>query len=594
MFEQLRKNVKFYGRLFGMLRSVGGHDAEGNTTNDDYIGPALLAHKDKLAIIFEGQRWTYGDLDAQATKRANWALSLGLKPRDTIAMMMENRPEFIATIIAMGRIGVRLALINTHLSGDQLAHCLRISEAKALILGHELSDNYEATRDHIDFPLEIYSDGGAIDGLTHLDPLLSDATLIDPAVRGDLQARDILLYIYTSGTTGLPKAVKLSHFRFNFASSAFNQITNTKKGGRLYVVLPLYHGTGLYALWTALRSGATVVLRRKFSATHFWTDCVEHKVTNFVYIGELMRYLLNTPPVPEETQHQVVACGGNGMRPEVWAPFKERFGINDIVEFYGATESNFFLVNFDSTNGSVGRLVPIMRKIMDVNIIKYDVENDEVVRGPDGFCVACEPGEVGEAMSILEKPDEEMPMPYEGYTDDQATEKKKIRDVFIKGDAYYRSGDLLSFDAKGYYYFHDRIGDTFRWKSENVSTAEVSEMVSQFPAIQEANIYGVEIPHHDGKAGMAAVVVDNNFDLAAFKAHVDENLVVYARPVFVRLLSEMQTTGTLKHQKTHLVSEGFDPRKLADPIYFADPATGAYEQIDAARYDEICNGNVRF
>jgi fatty-acyl-CoA synthase len=341
------------------------------------------------------------------------------------------------------------------------------------------------------------------------------------------------------------------------------------------------------AAGSALMSGAVLVLARKFSARRFWSDCRENEVTSFQYIGELCRYLLHAPEHADETRHRVRVCIGNGLRPEIWEQFQERFGIPKIIEFYGATEGNVALMNLDGKVGAIGRLPRIVRGVMGVALIRYDVAKDEHERGPKGFCIPCKPGEVGEAIGRITAMSR-----FDGYSSPEATEKKILRNVFKTGDAYFRTGDLMRMDDEDYFYFVDRIGDTFRWKGENVSTNEVAEVLSVCPGVKEANVYGVTVPGQDGRAGMAALVVEPGFDPAALAERAARELPAYARPVFVRLLPQIEITGTFKHRKVELVKEGFDPAAISDPLYFLDGERG-YVRLDPALFGRIARGEQR-
>jgi fatty-acyl-CoA synthase len=335
-------------------------------------------------------------------------------------------------------------------------------------------------------------------------------------------------------------------------------------------------------------SGGSIVIARKFSASQFWSDCVRHEVTTIQYIGELCRYLVNSPPHPEERRHRIRSAMGNGLRPDVWQAFQERFAIPRIVEFYGATEGNLALLNTSGRLGAVGQLPGFVRKRLGIELVRYDVESESLVRGPDGLCERCAPNEAGELLIQITGSTR-----FEGYTNSSASEKKILRDAFVKGDAYFRTGDLLRVDEDGFYYFVDRIGDTFRWKGENVATSEVAEVITVDPGIAEANVYGVAIPNQDGRAGMAALVVNSDFDLERLSDAIHRGLAAYARPVFLRILPEMEITGTFKHRKVDLVREGFDPRQISDAIYFRDSAQGRYVPLDAALCDSILTGETR-
>jgi fatty-acyl-CoA synthase len=302
---------------------------------------------------------------------------------------------------------------------------------------------------------------------------------------------------------------------------------------------------------------------------------------------------VNAPPSEGEKKHTIRLCCGNGMRPDVWPLFKERFRIPQILEFYAATEGNVASFNFDGTPGAVGRLPSYLAHRFPTRIVKFDVETEEPVRDKSGNCIVCEPGEVGEAIGQILNDPSKPANRFEGYADAEATKKKILRDVFEKGDAWFRTGDLLRQDAKGYFYFVDRIGDTFRWKGENVSTSEVAETVTVFPGIAEATVYGVPVKGQDGKAGMIAIVAAERPDMKALRAHVVQSLPDYARPLFVRLKRELDITGTFKQRKVDLAKEGFDPSATKDELYFHHPVEGAYVPLDAALYAKIQSGSFR-
>jgi fatty-acyl-CoA synthase len=402
------------------------------------------------------------------------------------------------------------------------------------------------------------------------------------------------LFIYTSGTTGLPKAANINHYRVQSIMFGFNAAMRMKKDDRIYVCLPLYHTSGgVLAAGAALTAGACVVIRERFSASTFWDDIVRHDCTIFQYIGELCRYLLNSPTHPLETSHRIRLACGNGLRPDIWADFQRRFRIPKILEWYAATEGNAVFFNFDSKIGAVGRIPKWMERRFVTEVIRLDLDSEQPVRGDDGSCIKCKPGEVGEVISQILNDPKKPSQRFDGYADQSATEKKILRDVFEKGDRWFRTGDLMRKDALGYYYFIDRIGDTFRWKGENVATSEVSEAITVFPGIKEANVYGVRVPGAEGRAGMAALVVEDDLDLEGFYRHVVQQLPAYSRPIFLRIRAEIETTSTFKQRKVDLVKEGFDPAASADPIYFLSPDRQAYVRLDPALYAEILNGKLR-
>jgi fatty-acyl-CoA synthase len=362
----------------------------------------------------------------------------------------------------------------------------------------------------------------------------------------------------------------------------------------MYDCLPLYHTAGgVLATGALLLRGGSVVIRERFSAREFWDDVVRWECTCFQYIGELCRYLLNSPPHPREREHRLRLACGNGLRPDVWLQFKDRFRIPKIIEFYGATEGNVSLFNFEGRPGAVGRVPWYLAARFPTKVVRFDVERQQPVRDRHGFCVECEVDEPGEVIGKILKDAARPGARFEGYATDADTDKKILRDVFEKGDVWFRTGDIMRKDKDGYFYFLDRIGDTFRWKGENVSTTEVEEAAGHFDGILEANVYGVAVRGRDGRAGMAAVVADDHLDLAALREHFVRRLPDYARPVFLRIREGIDVTSTFKQKKLDLVADGFDPGRTHDPIYFNDPARKAFVRVDAALYDDINQGRVR-
>jgi fatty-acyl-CoA synthase len=546
------------------------------------------------AILYQDRSITYGELEEGANRYAHWGAGIDIRRGDVVALLMENRPEYLIAWLGLLKLGAVVALINTNLRGFPLAHSIGVAEARHLILGSELAENYLEARALIEKPPIAWATGGRVEHCEDLDQALAAASCAptNPEWRAGVTCKDKAFYIFTSGTTGLPKAANISHMRMLFMMYGFSGALNSHADDRMYNVLPLYHSAGgICAVGVALTAGGTLVLRRKFSAQEFWTDCVKYQPTFFQYIGELCRYLLNAPFSPNERAHHLQAITGNGLRPEIWPIFQERFAIPKIIEFYGATEGNVSMLNYDGKVGSVGRVPNYMRKIVTTRIVRFDIEGEVPVRGPDGFCIECGPGETGEAIGqILDEPGKS----FEGYSRAADTEKKILRNVFATGDAWFRTGDLMKHDELGYFYFVDRIGDTFRWKGENVATSEVSEALGVIDGIKEANVYGVAVPGRDGRAGMASLVVAPEFDVASLAAKLAGNLPAYARPVFLRLQPEMEITGTFKQRKVELVKEGYDPDTIPDPLYVLDPETQHYVPLDKARFDEINEGRGKF
>lgn len=581
--------IRSVGRTLYRMRHV---KADSPVTIADIVEGFARDKPANAALLYEDETLTYRDLDQASNRYANWARVLGVGRGDVVALLMENRPDYIAAWLGLVKLGAVVALINTNLRGQPLAHSIATAAARHLILGEELAGAYGEARALIEAPPIAWISGGASADGEDLDAALATAPVtLDPSVRAGLTCKDRAFYIFTSGTTGLPKAANISHMRMLFMMYGFAGALDANEHDRMYNVLPLYHTAGgICALGPALTTGGSLVIRRKFSTHDFWDDCHRYRPTFFQYIGELCRYLLNAPPGPHENDHAIRAITGNGLRPEIWPVFQKRFAIPKIVEFYGATEGNVSMLNYDGTLGAVGRIPFYMRRIMTTRIVRFDVENEIPVRGDDGFCIECGDGEAGEAIGkITNEPGKN----FEGYTRKEDTQKKILRDVFEKEDAWFRTGDLMKRDAHGYFYFVDRIGDTFRWKGENVSTNEVAEAFGVIDGIKEANVYGVAVPGMDGRAGMAALVVGAGFDVAGLAAKLVGNLPAYARPLFIRLRPEMEITGTFKLRKVDLVKDGFDPGAIADPLYVFDQGTGKYVPLDAARYEGILSGQLR-
>ena len=593
MLGALNREITTLRSVAGVLSRIGNLKPDGQVTVPDLFEMWADQTPDAPALLFEDAAFSYCEFDAAANRYARWAQELGLGRGDVVALFMENRPEFIIAWFGLAKIGVTIALINTHLAHHALAHCIDVAAPKHLVLGAELAEAWASAAGQCKAKPKVWTTGGLIQGTEDLDRVLAaqDASPVRGAAREGVVSGDTCFYIFTSGTTGLPKAAKISHMRAMVMMGAFAGALRTGPQDRMYVTLPLYHSAGgICAVGMALSTGGSVVIRRKFSVHQFWDDIVRYEATLFQYIGEMCRYLLNAPPGTQERAHKLRAAIGNGLRPEIWERFKVRFGLPRIFEFYGATEGNVSLFNFDGRTGAVGRIPPYLKRMLPVKIVRFDIETEMPVRGPDGRCIECAPGEVGEAIGqITESPRSR----FEGYTKGADTEKKILRDVFVEGDAYFSTGDLMKRDRDGYFYFIDRIGDTFRWKGENVATSEVAEVLSVYPGIKEANVYGVKVPEADGRAGMASLAVAETFDLEGLSDYVAEELPAYAQPVFLRLQSEITVTGTFKHRKVDLVREGFSPQTVTDPVFFKDPRAGGYVPLDPSLADEIARGDIK-
>lgn len=538
--------------------------------------------RDAPALISEQESYSFEELARRSRRYARWALAQGLCKGDAVALVMENRAEYVAIWLGLTHVGVIAALVNVNLSGAALAHCLAAASPSVVLA----SARYEeicatALRDSRLAARLVNCDGSLRRDLE----AISDAPLdIEADARPALS--DHALYIYTSGTTGLPKAAIVSHRRVLNWAYWFCGLADVTPSDRMYDCLPLYHSVGgVVAVWATLLGGGSVVLRERFSASAFWRDVVENDCTLFQYIGELCRYLAQAPSCEAEKRHRLRLALGNGLRPDVWPLFEKRFAIPRIIEFYAATESNFSLYNVEGEPGAIGRVPAFLSARHPLRIVRFAPERDEPFRGDDGFCQICANDEPGEAIARIAND-------FEGYLDHAASEKKILRNVFEPGDAWMRSGDLMRKDARGFYYFVDRVGDTFRWKGENVATAEVAQAIASCPGVVDVSVYGVEAPGRDGRAGMAAIVAGDAFDLFGLRAHVESRLPPYARPLFLRLTPGLDVTETFKHKKRDLAAQGFDPQRVAEPLYFAAPGVSGYVAIDSSLYQRILSGAV--
>ncbi|HEY4344392.1 MAG TPA: long-chain-acyl-CoA synthetase [Parvibaculum sp.] len=593
LFKRIGNEITYLRAAMRTLGRLGDIHKHPDRTFPDVIEGFAASKPDNIAIYFEDRKISYREFNEAANRYARWAKAQGIGRGDVVALMMENRPEYLIAWLGVLKAGGAAALINTNLVKAPLAHSLNISGAQHLILGSELAESYATAVDQLEKPMQVWATGGIVQGAQNLDAALAlqSGDALPDDIRTGITINDNALYIYTSGTTGNPKAARIPHVRLLTMMGGFAAAANSTEKDRMYCVLPLYHSAGgVVAVGTVLTVGGAVIIRRKFSAREFFSDCVKYKATLIQYIGELCRYLLNSEPNPKERQHKIRLAIGNGLRPEIWPAFQKRFKIPSVLEFYGATEGNVALMNYDGTVGAVGRIPGWAKKKFNVELVRFNTETEQVVRGADGFCIKCAPGEAGEAVGKISNDPNTPTGRFEGYAKKEETEKKILRDVFEAGDQWFRTGDLLRQDKQGYFYFVDRIGDTFRWKGENVSTNEVSEAISVFPGIKEANVYGVSIPGTDGRAGMAAIVCDPSLDLEKLRKHIDKELPEYARPLFIRLSHEIEVTGTFKHRKVELVKEGIDLALVKEPIYFNSPTEKRFVPLDQALHDKICSG----
>jgi fatty-acyl-CoA synthase len=548
------------------------------------------------ALLSERQSFSFRALADRSNRYSRWALEQDLQPGATVGLLMSNCPEYMVVWLGITRVGATVALLNTNLSGAALAHCIAIVAPRHIIVSDDLMASFASAEPHLASMPHVWRYDGTAATPGTIDQALAglSGAPLATAERRAVRLADRALYIYTSGTTGLPKAANVSHHRVMAWSYWFAGMMHTGPTDRLYECLPMYHSVGgIVATGSVLVSGGSVVIREKFSASRFWEEVVRWECTLFQYIGELCRYLLKAPAGPDEARHRLRLCCGNGLRADVWTAFKERFAIPQILEFYAATEGNFSLYNLEGKPGAIGRIPSFLAHRFPAAIVRFDIQMAAPHRDAEGRCERCARNEVGEAIGRITEMGSAAGGRFEGYTSAAESEKKLLRDVFAPGDCWFRTGDLMRQDEQGFFYFVDRIGDTFRWKGENVATSEVAAALGECRGVVEANVYGVAVPGADGRAGMAALVVDEGFDIGDLRARLVERLPDYARPVFLRLQSELAVTETFKQKKQPLVEEGFDPGRIADALYYDDRGAGAYVRLDTAAYERIGTGEIR-
>jgi fatty-acyl-CoA synthase len=547
------------------------------------------------ALLSAEASMSYGQLGLRCNQYSRWGIGRDLQRGDAVALLMSNCAEYLPIWLGLTRIGAVVALVNSQLAGDVLAHSIKIAHPKYLIVGADLASRVAAIRPRLPPALECRVLGVSCE-FGQLEPELASLSG-EPLTVAEREAPPLdatALYIYTSGTTGLPKAAKVSHYRLMQWSHWFAGMLDTQPHDRMFNCLPLYHSVGgVVATFAPLVNGGAVVIRPRFSASDFWRDVRDERCTLFQYIGELCRYLVNTPYQPMETEHCLRIACGNGLRPEVWVPFQTRFEIPRILEYYASTEGNFSLYNCEGQPGAIGRIPAFLANRLPVALLRFDVDKSEPWRNAQGFCERCAANEIGEAVGLMPDTGGERAGRFEGYADEEASNRKVLRNVFKAGDSWYRTGDLMRRDERGFYYFVDRVGETYRWKGENVSTAEVLTALTASRGVIEGVVYGVSVPGADGRAGTAALVVNADFDLAAFRAEVASRLPPYARPVFLRILATLEATSTFKPRKQDLMQAGFDPSRMTDPLYFDDARAQRYVPVDAALHAAISDGTIR-
>ncbi len=562
------------------------------------IGTYLERNAEKYpslpAILYEDSCYTHRQFNEWINRYANYFTMQGIKHGDAVAILLENRPEILVCAGALAKLGAIAALIHTQQHGDALLHSLLLCNPKAYVIGEELMDSFQEIQSKLnpeDEPLYFLPDTNQSrppKGYINLAEATKNISFQNPPSTTSVKLKDPCFYVYTSGTTGLPKAAIMTHFRWIKASAGFGMLAlNMTPEDVIYVALPFYHNNAITVAWSsAAARGSTVAISRKFSVSRFWEDTRKFHATAFCYIGELCRYLMNHSPESNDADNPVYKIIGNGLRLDIWKDFKKRFGISEVYEFYAASEGNNAFVNLFNLDCTVGiSPLPYM-------LATYDIAANATLRDKNGFCIPAKRGEIGLMLAkVTEK------TPFDGYTNKEANERKLMRDVLKKGDLWFNTGDLLKNLGFRHAQFIDRLGDTFRWKGENVSTTEVEEVTNKFPQVEESTTYGVQIPKTEGRAGMISLVSNippQQFDAIGLTDHLHHYLPHYAIPVFVRIQSELQVTGTFKHRKMELKEQGYDRYQIEDPLYVLLPNAKQYVELTEKRYQDILDGKFNF
>lgn len=554
-----------------------------------------IKYPDNKALLYEDEEYTYKELNEWINRYANFFLSLDVEKGEVINVFLENRPDLMFIMAAMSKIGTIGSLINTKQRATTLKHSLKLNPVRIYIIGEELIEPFEDVREELALTSEdklyFLIDKGEKDipeGFLDLKKLIKNQGIKNPPTTADILGKETYVFIFTSGTTGLPKAAHIRNIHTVGSILGWGKMAlNMQPDDIYYISLPIYHSNALHLGWaSAIASGAAVALARRFSVSNFWKDIHKFKATCFNYIGEICRYLYNHPPSPDDRKHTVYKIAGNGLKPEMWKEFKERFGIREVYEHYGMTEMQGMFCNYLNLDCTIGVC------LNDYAIVKYDIDNDEPVRGEDGFLQMVEEGEAGLFLMKIRDP-----YTFAGYTSKSASKQKLIENAFEEGDIWLYSGDLIRPIGYGHAQFVDRLGDTFRWKGENVSTSEVEDIISSFEEVEHSSVYGVQIPGTEGRAGMASIFSNKphkKFNFNEFTKVVNENLPKYAIPLFVRFLSKLSTTDTYKILKSEMKKIGFDIRKTDDPIYVLLPNSSDYTLLTEKIYLDIVNKNYRF
>jgi acyl-CoA synthetase (AMP-forming)/AMP-acid ligase II len=583
------KEAEFYGRFGKEMHKTLTNPNQSIGTSIEELAKNIPS---KNALLYQDSSWTWKEFNEESNLIANHFLNSGLEPGNTVALMLENSPEYLFYTTAINKLQGISALINFNLRKQALIHSFQLVEPRWIIVDGDSLPYFSEIVEDLDFPIEnIYVINNHKENsqeFNDLQTITKNLSRNNPDTTCNSILRQTALYIYTSGTTGLPKACVMENFKLftqgNFLGIAF---ARADINDIVYIPTPLYHNLAIGVAWPAVfRTGAGLAIRKRFSASEYWRDIHKFQATYSIYVGEIPRYLLNQPPSEYEKNHTLKKMLGLGLRKEIWEKFQSRFQIEHLYEFYGLTEGHRSLINLEEIPGMIGRLSQA-----GLVLVKVNPETGKFYRNERGYCVKCKPGDIGMVLLKIDKGTF-----FKGYKDQNKTEDKFIQDVFIKNDTYFNTNDMLMLHDDLWVSFADRFGDTYRWKGENVSTLEIESILNSYPSIYMSAVYGVSIPNTEGRAGMAAINLKPSlkFEIADFSQFILDVLPSYSIPVFIRICEDdLEITGPYKIKKTNLRREAYDIELISDNIFLWNQQDRKYIFLNNDIYHELINGQFK-
>ena len=551
--------------------------------------------RDRPAVYFEEEVYTHHAFNGLVNQYAHYLQGIGVGKGTVAVIYLENRLATVVLIAALSKLGAVASLINANQRERVLQHSIEADQGRYFLIGAERVAAFEAIREHLTLSSETIILGIGNGSANSFPPdylplheLAKEQSRRNPATTRTVTLGDRFANVFTSGTTGMPKASMQTHRKWYTCYLWYGKMNlNLNASDVLYVAIPYFHTNALIVAWpSAAAGGAAMAIRRRLSISNFWKDVRRYDVSAFIYIGEICRYLMNRPETPQDASHRVRKIIGNGLRPDIWKPFKKRFGIAEVYELYGASDSPLSFTNIFNLNCTVGT------NRAEYAIVKYDAENDVMVRNQDGFMERVVAGEPGLLLARI-SPETHLP----GYVNPAKNREKMLHDVLEMGDLWFNTGDLIREVGFGHVQFVDRMGDTFRWKGENVSTAEVEANLNLLPQVAHSAVYGIALPDTDGRAGMAALLPATpveEWDWRALTNALRDLLPSYSVPIFLRLVPEFAKTATHKIQKAVLKKEGLIPPKGSGDIYVLLPGADAYQPLSETIREDIKRGAIPF